>query len=68
MKIFRFRFDTSGRPTWTRRLMEIFGERNTGFLLAGEDSESAYKEWTEAQAEGERINRGYLIITEEVER
>lgn len=68
MKIFRFRFDTSGRPTWTRRLAEIFGERNTGFLLAGEDSGSAYEEWVSAQAEGDRINRGYIVITEEVKR
>lgn len=68
MKVFRLRYDTSGRPTWTRRLAATFGERNSGFLLAGETSESAYKEWTETQAEGERINRGYLIITEEVKR
>ena len=65
MKVFRFKFDTSGRPTWTHRLSHIFGERNTGFLLAGDSADAAYAEWAGAQAPGEVINRGYVIITEQ---
>ena len=65
MKVYRFRYNTDiYRPLhWGKHLTKIFGERNTGFLLAGGSEEEAYKEWYDAQAPGEQMGREYIKIT-----
>lgn len=42
----------------------MFGERNDGIIIEGENQENAIKKWEESILPGNRYNTFYLKITE----